>query len=188
MFREATAEDADTIADIHVLSWRDAYAAILDPDYLAGPIEDDRRSVWSARMASPGDGQKVILAVDDDQIQGFVCVFANCEPEWGALVDNLHVLPSARGRGIGARLLGCAAAWLERAHPGSGLYLWVFEANEGARRFYERLGGQLAGSDIADGPGAAGRPILRIAWPDPALLVRLRAGQIARWDRRSDEA
>ncbi len=43
-YRAARVADAATIAAIHIASWRDAYADIFDPDYLAGPIEGDRRT------------------------------------------------------------------------------------------------------------------------------------------------
>ncbi len=47
IYRPAQATDALTIAAIHIASWRDAsYRSILDPAFLAGPIEEDRRSHW----------------------------------------------------------------------------------------------------------------------------------------------
>ena len=49
-------------------------------------------------------------------------------------VDQLYVLPSSQQRGIGTSLLHIAQHALPR------LYLWTFQGNVRARRFYERRG------------------------------------------------
>ena len=75
-------------------------------------------------------------------------VFAECEV-WGAIaearllgivafreawIDQLYVLPSAQGAGVGARLLDIVKA------RQSLLRLWTFQRNDGARAFYEKRG------------------------------------------------
>jgi GNAT superfamily N-acetyltransferase len=52
---------------------------------------------------------------------------------------SMWVRPAARGRGAGEALVSAAAGWA-RDHGHGALYLWVAEANEPARRLYERLG------------------------------------------------
>ncbi len=59
----------------------------------------------------------------------------------GNVIDNLHVLPSAKGQGVGAALLGAAAEWSAAIYPSAGIYLWCFEQNAPACRFYEQRGG-----------------------------------------------
>ncbi len=49
-------------------------------------------------------------------------------------IDALYLVPSARGQGLGKALLDEAKAAEEM------LTLWAFQANLGARRFYEREG------------------------------------------------
>jgi GNAT superfamily N-acetyltransferase len=51
----------------------------------------------------------------------------------GSSVDQLYVDPALTGRGAGSRLLEVA----RRERP-SGLSLWTFQSNTGARRFYAR--------------------------------------------------
>jgi len=70
-----------------------------------------------------------------------------------------------RGRLIGERLLRATALSLESSGKGNGLHVWVFEANEAARRFYHRLGGEVVGRDLSGIPAAAGSPILQVYWP-----------------------
>jgi GNAT superfamily N-acetyltransferase len=170
--RPATADDVTQIASLHVVSWRDAYRAVLDPAFLAGPVEKDRLDVWRARLHSPAENQRIIVAIDAGALVGFACVFGGVDPEWGACVDNLHVGFSTRGQGVGAALLRAAGSWVAANYPDSGLHLWVFESNVRARRFYERLGGRIVETSASQIPSAAGAPLLRIYWPATAALLR----------------
>jgi ribosomal protein S18 acetylase RimI-like enzyme len=57
-------------------------------------------------------------------------------------LDNLHIRPDARGRGLGRQLMAEAAAWVLEQRPDSSMHLWVFEQNRQAVGFYESLGGE----------------------------------------------
>lgn len=170
--RPANADDVTAIAALHAASWRDTYAHILDPAFLAGPIDQDRLAVWSGRLDSDNPRQGVFVAEQDGEAIGFVCVFAHDDPTYGAKVDNLHVRPGHRGGGLGQRLLRHAAGWASDSDVATGLYLWVFEANEGGRRFYARLGGQEGERAASGMPSAADKPALRVVWPAAAALVQ----------------
>jgi GNAT superfamily N-acetyltransferase len=52
---------------------------------------------------------------------------------------SMWVRPAARGRGVGEALVSAAVDWARDRRLGA-LYLWVTEANEGARRLYQRCG------------------------------------------------
>ena|SRR5215510_1774144 len=52
-------------------------------------------------------------------------------------IDQLYVLPSAQGRGVGSRLLGVAQREFDQ------LLVWTFQRNILARRFYTARGFQL---------------------------------------------
>jgi ribosomal protein S18 acetylase RimI-like enzyme len=167
--RSACAADAEAIAALHCESWRDAYRDVLDPAYLAGPIEEDRRTVWADRLAQPSASQRVLLAqTPEHALAGFVCLFRESDPRWGSLIDNLHVRPALRGRQIGERLLHAAVAELEPDQP---FHLWAFEANTAGIRFYQRLGAVAAERVLDDMPAARGAPILRMVWPNAARLL-----------------
>jgi len=99
-------------------------------------------------------------------MKGFVCVFLDADPHWGALLDNLHVSPSAQGRGLGRRLMAEAARWVRQHRPQSRLHLWVYEQNASARGFYERLGGIVTEHRIVDAPDGTQVPAIRYVWDD----------------------
>jgi len=117
---------------------------------------------------------QTIVAEGADGLVGFAHTVFEADPRWGALLDNLHVVPGEKRRGIGSRLLALTAEAV--TGRGTGLYLWVLEQNVDARAFYEARGGTCVGRAPVPPPGGnAGRlngsPVgLRYAWPHPAVV------------------
>lgn len=166
--REAEIDDIGTVAAIHCASWRSAYAGILEQSFLDGPIESDRAALWRDRLANPRAEQIVLIAEKAPmQPVGFLCAFGGADQQWGSLIDNIHVLPSHRGQGSGAQMMQHVATQFAYRHPGMGIHLWVFEANEAGLRFYERLGGKVVERDTSQIPAARGATVLRLYWPEP---------------------
>ena len=164
--------DAHSIATLHVASWRSAYRGILRDDFLDGAAERVLGELWRERLVvAPSPNQWVAVLEDDGAPVGFACVLLDEDPRWGALLDNLHVAPAVKGRGIGRTLIATAAEWTIAERPGSAFHLWVFEKNAPARRFYERLGGVMVERERA--PALDGQPVdsVRYAWDQPATLV-----------------
>jgi GNAT superfamily N-acetyltransferase len=172
--RAATAADAAAIARLHTESWRLTYRGILPDAYLDGPIAGERLRLWTERLSLPEAARPLVRVAESAELSGFVCVLRAADPPWGLCLDNLHVLPPFRARGVGRALLAEAVRWTARTAPGQPLHLWVFEANRAAARFYERLGGEAVEACIKE--AVAGMPALsvRYAWHDlDALLRRL---------------
>ncbi len=171
--RNAGQDDAERIARLHANSWRQAYRGILPDDFLDGDLVANRLRIWNDRLARDRTDQLVYLAEDGQELVGFVCAFGDENPTWGSYIDNLHVTSGSMERGIGTLLMGHVAEWLLIRYPQSGVYLWVFEANTRARRFYERLGASNA-ETIADEPDPAAGPVpsCRYTWPGPSDIGR----------------
>jgi GNAT superfamily N-acetyltransferase len=177
-FRRAEARDAESVARLHAESWRRHYRGAYADAFLDGDVVADRLAVWIEKLSVADPRRCTILAEDDGgALVGFANTVFDDDPDWGALLDNLHVTFGQQRRGIGARLLALtAAAVLERPEP-TGLYLWVLEVNVAAQAFYEACGARLVGRESVTAPGGvqgrlAGSPMkLRYAWQDPAALI-----------------
>lgn len=111
--RPAMLSDAIAIADLHAESWRSTYRGILGDAFLDGPVIQDRRKLWEARLSrSPMPDTQLVRVIEDGGVlTAFVCALLDADPEWGALLDNLHVSPSSKGQGLGRRLMAEVAAW-----------------------------------------------------------------------------
>ncbi len=79
------------------------------------------------------------------------------------LLEHLYVHPDQQGRGIGTLLLEHA-----KRRRREGIKLWLFQQNDGARRFYERHGFRVL--ELTDGSGNMERvPDALYEWlPDTA--------------------
>jgi ribosomal protein S18 acetylase RimI-like enzyme len=117
--RAAREEDAGPIADVFC-SARAGMAFLprlhTDAETRAG----SQRSVLGK--------YEVLVADDGGRVVGF-------EALGDEVLEHLYVHPAAPGHGLGTRLLVAA----KELRP-TGLRLWVFQRNEGARRFFERHG------------------------------------------------
>jgi ribosomal protein S18 acetylase RimI-like enzyme len=170
-YRPATADDTAAIAALHADSWRRHYRGAFPDAFLDGDVDRDRLALWTGRLAQPAPADRTVVAVAGGEVVGLVHTVLHDDPRWGALVDNLHVRADHKRHGIGARLLGHAARAVLDAEPVTGLWLWVLEPNEAAQAFYAARGGAFVGREEFDTPGGGRAVGLRVAWPDPAVLL-----------------
>jgi L-amino acid N-acyltransferase YncA len=166
--RIAGAADVDLIAQLHARSWYTAYRGILSDDFLNGPLLADRQRLWRGRFAEVNrTGQMVLVDEDAGKIQGFACAFLDADPDWGTLLDNLHVVTECKGKGLGCRLMAEVANRLLELNR-RRLHLWAFEQNHAARKFYERLGGIITMSCAESAPDGREVNAVRYCWLDLA--------------------
>lgn len=180
--RKATETDVESIARLHAASWRTTYRDALSDAYLDGPIEAERSAVWRSRFAEPAENQLVIVAESRGQVVGFACAYGGHDPQWGTFLDNLHIAQKHKRQGIGAQLMRHVGTWSARHYPGQGAYLWVLESNLAAVRFYERVGGSVAGRDMWTPPDGSALPKLRYVWSNAEALLSMREQNNLRHD------
>jgi ribosomal protein S18 acetylase RimI-like enzyme len=141
--RRARLEDAGAVAEVFL-------AARAEMDYLPRlhTDEETRAFLTDAVVAR----QRVYVAEEDGAVVGFAALQEG-------MLEHLYVHPAAQSRGFGSALLEEA----KRACPG-GFRFWVFQRNEGARRFYEARGCRLL--ELTDGAANEERePDALYAWP-----------------------
>ena len=162
--RIAVAADVPAIARLHAESWRVAYRGMLQDDYLDRTIYAERQALWEERFLSSPANQYVVVAETAGSVTGFACVYGDEDATWGSFLDNLHVEPDQKRKGVGTVLMAKVAAWSLKSWPAAGMYLWVLESNTPAMRFYERLGGTVAGEGVWTPPDGGEYRKLRYVW------------------------
>ncbi len=141
--RRARAEDADAIARVGAVSWRESYADLIPRHVLRGLSARQRDN----RGARPRSDRFAALYVADHATHGVVG-FGSCGPARGrgdsliGEVYELYILRSAGRRGLGRSLMAMMAGWLQ-GHALEPAVVWVLRDNAPARAFYERLGGTV---------------------------------------------
>ncbi len=137
MLRRARREDADALAVIHREAMRSAIPGFPE---LHTP-EEDRWFIRERVLPT----EEVWVAEVDGEVVGFASL-GRREGDEHDYLQHIYVAPAHQRRGIGGRL------WekVKERRP-RGFRWWVFQANEGARRFYEARGGRLV--ELTDGSG-----------------------------------
>jgi ribosomal protein S18 acetylase RimI-like enzyme len=172
LLRSARVDDADAIASLHALSWQRTYRRMMTDEFLDRRALVNRRQVWHERLRADDGDQFVSVVEHSGWIVGFICAYAHEDPVWGSYIDNLHVSYDWHGQGLGRALMRSVARWLSETAPRVGVYLWVMEANVGARAFYDHLGATNAGTEVIEDPGGGRAPNCRYVWPEPRVLLK----------------
>ena len=160
-----SSRDADAVGVLQAESWRVSYRGIMPDGFLDAEAIEHRRAAWRERLSNENHRRWLLKAHDQaGELVGFACVELDAEPEWGALLDNLHVRPDRKGKGIGRRLFEAAREWSFEQLGHGALHLWVIEANREAQQFYSRVGGTIAERKITDVVGVVTVPALRYIW------------------------
>ncbi|MGI9372037.1 MAG: GNAT family N-acetyltransferase [Hyphomicrobiales bacterium] len=171
-FHNAGPQDHETVARLHVQSWRKTYAHFYPPSFLQHKATQERLSHWKNVLEQEAPEDIVILAYDEaDEPLGFASLKVNADAEADATLDCLHLETNKRGLGIGRLLMKECARQLD-VRELSSMCLWVYDDNAPAIRFYERLDGTVTSAGFEDIYG--GRfAHTQYSWHDlPALIEK----------------
>ncbi len=155
MIRSAVLDDADELASVHVRTWQAAYAHILPTGYLDALDPGERADGWRKRLGGRVPPTETFVAERDDRIIGFASVGSfrfesESKPSLEiAEVYAIYVHPDHWSTGAGRDLMTSGVTHLAEAGFRE-IRLWVFEANERARRFYQRAGFTFDGTTAVD--------------------------------------
>ena len=147
MLRRAQAGDAEAIAEVFIAAREEMLA------YLPDLHTEDSIRRWIAHVVLVE--HEVWIAENGSGTVGFAALH-------GDLLGHLYVHPDVQRNGVGTELLLRA----KKERP-DGLRLYVFQQNEGARRFYERHGFRVL--ELGDGSGnEEGAPDALYGWDGSA--------------------
>ena len=144
MIRDATPEDAEALARLHVAAWAETYPGLMPEAEIARCDLAYRLDQWPRLLASdrtrvaiaPGFGFAMMGPQRSDQ-------FAATQPEE---LYALYLLRAAQGRGLGRDLFRAVAG----AKPFTAL---VIAGNDRACGFYEARGGRHLGTFAFEAAG-----------------------------------
>lgn len=174
MIRRARPDDVDGIAAVHAGSWQAAYPGIVPARALEAFTVASRREYWAGvRLDDRPADRPIFVAVEGDLVVGFASCGRPRDPdmEFGAEIYALNVDPGRWRCGVGRRLFAHCIDHLAAGGIDS-LYLWVFVANQRARRFYERLGGMPLADGVRDADfDGVGVPTLPYAWEQLPIVA-----------------
>ncbi len=142
-----SAEEGRVLRELRLESLRDS------PDAFGQTFEkasEEPDSEWqsTARASAAGD-RRAWFAARDDAGAGVGLGQARRRPPHDCLVFSMWVAPRARRAGAGRALLEAVDGWA-RGWGARRIVLWVFGTNDGAQRFYERIGFRF----VREGPDA----------------------------------
>ena len=165
----ATEADARAIGIVHVLAWHETYRGIVPDSVLASLNPAARAERWLRVISTEGG---VFVLRHGKRIVGFAASGPNRDETLSQQgeIYTLYLLSEAQRRGHGRRLMSAMATDLRRREINSAA-LWVAEANIGACRFYEALGGTILGHNI-EKRGTWTLPCVAYGWDDLAGLIQ----------------
>jgi ribosomal protein S18 acetylase RimI-like enzyme len=171
--RKATADDAWGIANVHIESWKETYAGIINQDYLDSLKIEDRLGLWESSLSQIPQQSAVFVAVNpDNEIVGFASF--GKERTGKFLTDGelyaIYILKKYQRGKLGLNLLQAGVGQLlEQGY--TSMLVWVLEENN-SRKFYERLQPIKAGVEVDK---IAGKDHVELAyiWGDLQALYQM---------------
>lgn len=153
--RRADGADSERLADLYTAA---RVAAVPQMPPAVHTNAEDR--AWFAERLADDTHEAWLVEADGEPLG-----YALFTQTW---LDHLFIRPDLTGSGLGGLLLDV----VKSLRP-DGFCLWVFESNEGARRFYVQHG--LLELERTDGSANEERaPDVRMAWPGADAIGFLR--------------
>lgn len=142
VIREASLEDIEGIAKVHVDSWRSTYKGIISDAYLSRLTVEKRKKNWLWTLNNLNIHEKIFVAEDKGEIVGFSNGGKNRTPntEYDGELYALYILKEYQGKGLGKKLVEEVMDTLRKKNYDS-MMVWVLESNP-AIGFYRKLGGE----------------------------------------------
>lgn len=168
--RAATLDDITALARVHIDAWRETYAHLLPPGFLASLSAATRAQMWLSVLTG-GEGPSFVrlAVVDGATLAGFGLFAPRSEVPAGydGEIRALYLLKKHHGRGIGRALLREGAAWCaEQGHR--GLAAWALAGNDSGTGFYRRMGAREIATRDIDIAGTA-VPEIAFGWDAAAM-------------------
>ena len=147
VYRIATAEDADALAELGARTFIQTFGHLYQPEDLEIFLDNHSPANWQRELTDPAF--EVRVAELDGKLVGYVKLgppHLPFEPRGEAAeLRQLYVIEELKGQGVAHAMMDWV---IERARSRRAdyLYLSVFTENHRARRFYEKYGFEQEGT------------------------------------------
>lgn len=145
--RRATPDDALALARAHVAAWHTAYRGIVPDAHLERITVENRAERFRQSLTTTAG--EIYVAEMDGQIIGHLtlggCRDTDVDRSTTGEIWGIYLSPEHWHKGIGTFLFKQGERMLA-TRGYSIVTLWVLEANDPARRFYEAMGFQTDGA------------------------------------------
>jgi GNAT superfamily N-acetyltransferase len=159
LLRPVADDELAAVGALHFSSRAAAYRGILSPEALAYGSSEGLGEYWAERWKWERDTHRLTVAADGGTLAGF-SYLGPSEQDGVAELCAIHAAPTYVGTGVGRALMVDALPALARL--GDRAVLWVLEANDRARRFYERGGWVPDGTRRTESIG--GEPVAQLRY------------------------
>jgi L-amino acid N-acyltransferase YncA len=161
LVREARAEDAVSIGEVHAEAWRVAYRDLFESKFLAAQVEVRRRQ-WADMLADLQPHGTVLLAERGHRVVAFSHFGPAEEGDGKGEIFACYARPSAWASGVASTLLQRVQEALAEARF-RDIRAWTLSGANRARHFYRKEGFRESGRrrewDYGDG-----RPVLELEY------------------------
>ncbi|MCL2044808.1 MAG: GNAT family N-acetyltransferase [Oscillospiraceae bacterium] len=140
IIRKALAEDAYEYAALHIACWKAAYKGIISDEYLQNMSVDEMGERTQQYLQNPGDFLYYCLEFDGSMIGRLVLNKSRDDDKPDAAeIGAMYLLDAYWDKGLGRKMMEFSLEEFQRMGY-SEMILWVLEANNRARQFYEKFG------------------------------------------------
>ncbi len=138
--RKALPEDAYDYTVCLISCWQSAYKGIVPDEFLENMLKEKEQRVerYRKNLTDPGECEYYCVMYSERMI-GFLIINKSFNKDKSGIggIWAVYLIEEFRGKGYGEEMLNFAINELKRAEQ-KEIFLWVFEENNRARRFYEK--------------------------------------------------
>lgn len=135
--RFAQQQDLRQIAQLYISNHKSTYQGLLSDEYIQGLTLEYGMDKWTHYLAD-GKG-KIWVACNEGIFWGFAAGTEDAELPDTWYLDSLHVIPEARGKGVGTRLIRTMGKYALENHYAK-MSICIVRGNDAAGSLYRKLG------------------------------------------------
>lgn len=145
LIRKVEYKDIEKIVDINIKDWKKLYRGIIDDDILNTLNREEKIKKWKEHY----NIGNVVVAEENGTILGYCRYDDNASYE-NTDIDSeiiaIYVDCDKLGNGVGRKLVEYVIMDLKSKNK-TKMVIWCLEKNQNARKFYEKMGGNLLSNE-----------------------------------------